>query len=272
VTVEASDVSVPPGSAPDGPASTDDWDHHWSQYGESAEDNPAQSYRRRLVLGLLDLHDGDRLVDVGSGQGDLAATVQGAHPHVEILGLELGASGIAQAQRKVPGARFVQTNLLDPQDPGPDVAHWGTHATCSEVLEHVDDPEVLLANAAVYLQPGARVVITVPGGPRSAFDRYIGHRRHFTRRTLVEVIEAAGLRPERVMAAGFPFFNLYRLAVVARGERVIDDVRAGSDMDAGGAGMVLRAFDRLFAANLPSTPFGWQLVAVATVPPDPAAR
>ena len=37
------------------PASTDDWDHHWSQYGESAEDNPAQSYRRRLVLALLGL-------------------------------------------------------------------------------------------------------------------------------------------------------------------------------------------------------------------------
>lgn len=252
---------------PSQPADTDDWDHHWSQYGESAEENPAQSYRRKLILQLLALQAGDRLVDIGSGQGDLAAAVHATHPGIGILGLELGASGIAQAQRKVPDARFVQANLLEPQRPTPEVARWGTHATCSEVLEHVDEPELLLANATEYLQPGARVVITVPGGPRSAFDRHIGHRRHFTRRSLGQVLDVAGLRTERVLAAGFPFFNLYRLAVVARGQRLVDDVRTDADMSGNGASAVLDVFDKLFAANMTSTPLGWQMVAVATVPP-----
>jgi 2-polyprenyl-3-methyl-5-hydroxy-6-metoxy-1,4-benzoquinol methylase len=35
---------------------------------------------------------------------------------------------------------------------------------CSEVLEHVDRPRELLANAAAYLAPGCRLVVTVPGG------------------------------------------------------------------------------------------------------------
>ena len=52
--------------------SVDAWDKHWSEYGESAQSNPAQAYRRRLILELLDLHSGDRVVDIGSGQGDMA--------------------------------------------------------------------------------------------------------------------------------------------------------------------------------------------------------
>ena len=37
-----------------------------------------------------------------------------------------------------------------------------------------------MRNAAALLAPGAKVVVTVPGGPRSAFDKHIGHCRHFT--------------------------------------------------------------------------------------------
>ncbi len=189
----------------------------------------------------------------------------GAIPGAELLGLELGASGIEQARRKAPGARFQQADLLQPQDPPADLVGWGTHATCTEVLEHLEDPSLFLRNASVYLRPGARVVITVPAGPRSAFDRYIGHRRHFTRSSLADVITGGGLRVERVMATGFPFFNLYRLLVVARGEKLIEDVKQGNDNAAAGA--AYKVFDRLFRLNLNGTPAGWQLVAVATVPP-----
>ena len=68
------------------------------------------------------------------------------------------------------------------RDPAPDAewAGWATHAVCSEVLEHVDEPVVLLRNARSWLAPGCRLVVTVPGGPMSAFDRHIGHRRHFS--------------------------------------------------------------------------------------------
>jgi hypothetical protein len=163
----------------------------------------------------------------------------------------------------VPNARFVQTDLLRRQTPG-ELAGWGTHATCSEVLEHVDRPEWLLHNAAAYLARGARLVVTVPGGPRTAFDRHIGHRRHFTATSLRTVLERAGFAVERVEAAGFPFFNLYRLVVWARGRRLIDDVRGGAASAGASAATAVQAvFRPLFRFNLPNTPFGWQLVAVA---------
>ena len=77
-----------------------------------------------------------------------------------------------------------------------------------------------------YLARGCRVVVTVPGGPMSAFDRSIGHRRHFTPDSLSQILRESGFRVESAQRAGFPFFNLYRLVVIARGEAVTHDVMA----------------------------------------------
>ena len=91
-----------------------------------------------------------------------------------------------------------------------------THAVCSEVLEHVDDPVALMRNAIALLAPGCEVVVTVPGGPRSAFDRYVGHLRHFTA-TLSNQVSRTPASTWTGCCTGFPFFNLYKLAVIARG-------------------------------------------------------
>ena len=245
-----------------------EWEAHWTEYADSAEHNPAQAYRRRLIRKLLGASaDGARIVDIGSGQGDLARELRADHPRAEILGLEVSQAGVDIARSKVPDATFVRRDLLDPSEPEAGWRAWATHGVCSEVLEHVDAPDALLQNALAYLAPGARLVVTVPGGPRSAFDIHIGHRKHYRRRELRVLLEAAGLTVESVMAAGFPFFNLYKLLVVARGRKVIDDVRTG---ETGGgsrfAGAVMRAFQALFRLNLTSSPFGWQLVALARTP------
>ena len=67
-----------------------------------------------------------------------------------------------------------------------------------------------------------------------------------------------------VHRAGFPFFDLYRLVVIARGRRLIDDVEQSKDaLGDGTSGAALRFFNRIFRYNLDSSPFGWQLLAVA---------
>jgi len=133
------------------------------------------------------------------------------------------------------------------------------------VLEHVDRPDVLLRNGATTVAPGGRVLITVPGGPRTAFDRHIGHRRHYDRRALTEVIVAAGLEPELVAGSGLPFFNLYKLVVLARGERLIADV-AASQPPSRLASAVMHVFRTVLRPGLCSSRHGWQLRAVARRP------
>jgi hypothetical protein len=133
---------------------------------------------------------------------------------------------------------------------------------CSEVLEHLDDPAAFLRAARVYLQPGARLLVTVPGGPMSAFDRHIGHRRHFDRRSAGEVMEAGGFDVERVRGAGFPFFNLYRMLVIARGRKLARDVEGEHGASSAMAKLVMRVFGVLFRLNLGDSSFGWQIVAI----------
>jgi 2-polyprenyl-3-methyl-5-hydroxy-6-metoxy-1,4-benzoquinol methylase len=245
--------------------SADDWDAHWGDYASTAEDNPAQAFRRTVAFEQLE-RSGEprRLFDIGAGQGDLLAKAHERWPEAELAGIELSATGIAEAARKVPSARVTLGNLLhDVVMPG-ELRGWATHAVCSEVLEHVDDPALLVRNARAFLAPGCLVVLTVPAGPRSAFDKHIGHRRHFDRATLEAVLDAGGLIDVHVEAAGFPVFNLYKLVVILRGKRLIADAAHADPSSA--ARFVMRAFDRLFSVAPHRGRFGWQLVATATSP------
>lgn len=248
----------------------DDWNQHWDAYAEAAAHNPAQAYRRKLIFERLELaaSPAPRILELGSGQGDLSSEISARCPTGELLGLDISHSGIAIAQGKVPKGTFVQQDFMQPFALPERYQGWATHAVCSEVLEHVTDPREVLANARRCLAPGARFVITVPAGPRSAFDLHIGHRRHFTAGGLASLLTSAGLELESVHGAGFPFFNLYRLAVVARGKKLIDDATQRGPLPLG-ARASIRVFSWLFGLNSGVTPWGWQLVAVAR---EPASR
>jgi len=249
----------PPSTAPD------DWDRHWADYGDWNARNPAQQYRRRLILSLLeDDLPPKRVLDIGCGAGDLAADVRRAFPNADIVGLDASAAGLEIARGKVPDATFLQRDLLAPGQPEPPFRAWATHAVCSEVLEHLERPGDLLDNMRAYLAPGCRLIVTVPGGPMSAYDRHIGHRAHYDTETIAATLEASGFEVERAMAAGYPFFNLYRLAVIARGRRLVDVAASGHTSAL--AGIAMRIFAVLFRVNLRSFPWGWQVFAVARLP------
>jgi SAM-dependent methyltransferase len=251
---------------------SDDWDRHWDDYAASAAANPAQEYRRRLILDRLGSGDPPRRVlDVGSGTGDLAAGLLARFPEADVVGLELSRYAVELAEEKVPRATFLCRNLLEERAPESGYDGWATHAVCSEVLEHVDDPAQLLSNARAYMSEGCRLVVTVPGGPRSAFDRHLGHRRHFSPDDLQRLLEQAGFTPDSCAAAGFPFFNLYRLVVLLRGRRLIEDVGTSHGLSLS-ARLVMGAFRQLFRANVPRSRWGWQTVGVATVESGQRAR
>jgi 2-polyprenyl-3-methyl-5-hydroxy-6-metoxy-1,4-benzoquinol methylase len=244
----------------------DDWDQHWDRFAAAASANPAQRMRHRIITRLIRQTGGKnlRICDIGSGQGDLVAGLVPQIAQAEFVGIELSASGVEISRKKSPTARFHVCDLFQqkPEDFG--LRDWATHAVCSEVLEHVDDPVAFLKAAAGFIAPGGQMIVTVPGGPMSAFDRHIGHRQHFTRDSIKATLHAAGFKAERVYLSGFPFFNLYRLVVIARGKRLVADV--DSESSAGSSGLARAAmalFDWLFRLNVRNCRFGWQVVAVA---------
>jgi SAM-dependent methyltransferase len=255
-------------SMPEPQARPDDWDQHWGSYAESVEHNPAQAYRRELVLSMLELDRAKspvKLLEIGSGQGDLSRELKRLYPAIDLVGIDLSETGLAIARRKVPDGQFFVQDLTEPLAIPAIYRGWATHAVCSEVLEHIDDPLKALKNASECLAPGGRLVITVPGGPMSAFDRHIGHRGHFTASRLEALLLEAGFEVDALYGAGFPFFNLYRLAVVARGQKLITDVEGAQGLSFS-ARATMRFFGLLFRCNATRTRRGWQLVATAVKP------
>jgi hypothetical protein len=124
---------------------------------------------------------------------------------------------------------------------------------------------LFLKAAQSYLKNGATLIVTVPGGPMSAFDRFIGHRRHFDKETIRSVLQDAGFEATKVMLAGFPFFNLYRLMVIGRGEKLAADLkkRKRSWLVRALLNSMGKIMGVLSHLNLPDSRFGWQVVAVA---------
>ena len=93
----------------------------------------------------------------------------------------------------------------------------------------------------------------------SAFDHYIGHRKHYTPAELAALLNRSGFSVQAVYGAGFPFFNLYRATIILRGKRLLQDI-SGSPTLAARVGMAM--FGTLFHFNLMR--WGWQTIAVAT--------
>jgi SAM-dependent methyltransferase len=243
------------------------WDRHWSEHATANALNPAQVYRRQLIYRLLSLGTARapvRVLDLGCGAGELDLHLVHERSDIELLGLDVSETGIELARRKVPHAEFRQQDFTKPLAI-PGFEAWATHAVCTEVLEHLDDPTAMLRNVRPLLARGCKLVITVPAGPMSAFDRHIGHRQHFTAGRLRRTIQDAGLDVVDMRGAGFPFFNLYRLAVVARGEKLIADSAAGDQAELPlSARAAIRTFGALFKLSTDRTMLGWQLVAVAS--------
>jgi SAM-dependent methyltransferase len=241
----------------------DAWEVHWRAYDEAAQRNPAQRLRRKLIFSALE-HTGDRplrIVDLGCGQGDFLREAQMRLPAAELAGVDFSNAGLDFARQRVPGARLWRADLASAEPLPQELQGFATHVVCSEVLEHLDDPAVALRKVAPALGPGGHLIITVPNGPRTAFDIHIGHRRHYSPAQLGELLGAAGYDPLDLRGAGFPFFNLYKLAVLLRGHTLVTDVDQTQALR-GAARAAMAAFDWLFRLNVDGTRLGWQTFGV----------
>lgn len=108
------------------------------------------------------------VIDVGCGAGDLLRAVVDRAAPERVVGIDYASAGIRRASELVPEGEFHARSLYDL-----DVAETFDLVLCTEVLEHLRDPqramEVLVSLCA---RPGS-IVITVPDGER---DDWEGHR------------------------------------------------------------------------------------------------
>jgi 2-polyprenyl-3-methyl-5-hydroxy-6-metoxy-1,4-benzoquinol methylase len=181
------------------------FDRLWSQMSETA---PELFEPRRAFL-LSSVEQGDRVLDVGCGEGWFCAALAEAGV-VNVVGVDVAAEAIRRARARHPQLRFEVCG--ESELPGGDCSFdviW-----LGEVIEHVRDGLGLLAECARVLGPGGRLLLTTPdhdwrtrlrlGLSRRAFERHFepraDHLRFFTRDSLRSLLEAAGFAEVAVSA------------------------------------------------------------------------
>lgn len=133
-------------------------------------------------------------LEVGCGTGVVLAALHARRPDLSLAGGEPFAAGVEVAQSRVPDVQLYQLDGRRlPFEEEFDVVG------AFDVLEHVDDDELVLAQMYQATKPGGGIIVSVPQHPWlwSAVDEFSRHRRRYRAEELVQRVESAGFRVAR---------------------------------------------------------------------------
>lgn len=180
---------------------------------------------KSLVLAELGLSSGSVVVDLGCGPGaDLERFAEAVGPSGSVLGLDVDEQAVALAVARVAHLPNVTVRTADIRDVAlPDASV--THVHTDRVLQHVPEPDLVIAQAARILRPGGVAVFAEPDWDTLVVDHADGDLAATYRRFVVERVvrnarigrqlprraEAAGLSVERAV----PHTAVFRDAVAA---------------------------------------------------------
>ncbi|MFZ5895316.1 MAG: class I SAM-dependent methyltransferase [Myxococcota bacterium] len=193
------------------------YDRVWSDWGHLDERSPAAFHRRRLLICLIREYarSSRRILEVGCGQGNLLRELAREFPAALVYGADVADESLTRAQSHCPRASLFRLDLDSPffDEHAADRLGQFDLVICSEVLEHLHEDRRALIRLAGLLAPNGKVIVSVPGGNPTRFDRAIGHLRHYTEAQLEARLCDAGFHVERIFAWGFPFHTFYRWVV-----------------------------------------------------------
>ena len=165
----------------------------------------SEAFAARRTFLLAGVSPGERVLDLGCGEGRFAAELSRAG--ADVTAADVAEEPLRRARAAVPGldARLLPLQGAWPLD---DVAFDVVWA--GEVIEHVADTAAWLSEVRRVLRPGGNLLLSTPGHPFAlrarlavsgrAFARHFDpvgdHLRFYTRASLTDALETFGF--ERV--------------------------------------------------------------------------
>jgi SAM-dependent methyltransferase len=155
----------------------------------------------RTLLAGLALPAGP-VLEIGCGGGQILADLQAAWPQRAVLGADLHPLALAHAQRRAPYAGLSQAAL-------PRLPYAADRFTLVLALDVFDQQGVEMATALAeshrVLQPGGALLLRVSAHPwlYGAHDQAFHTGRRYTRRELIQMLNAQGFTLRRMTYANF---------------------------------------------------------------------
>ncbi|OFZ70011.1 MAG: hypothetical protein A3K03_09750 [Bdellovibrionales bacterium RIFOXYD1_FULL_44_7] len=108
----------------------------------------------RWIKRMLDLQPGERLLDAGSGDGNLLRFLSEG-VDVEGVGVDSADPAISIAQSSYPTLKFIKADLR--QLPFP-AGHFDK-VVCFNVIEHITEQETVMREFQRILKPGGKIIL-----------------------------------------------------------------------------------------------------------------
>lgn len=224
--------------------------------------------RNRLILWALEKYFGGarNFLEIGCGTGFVLSGIAGAFPEMALSGSEISASGLNHAARRIPRATFFQMDARAI----PFVTEFDAIGAF-DVLEHIGQDEMVLAQAFAALKPGGGLLLTVPQHPFlwSQMDEYAHHVRRYEATVLRDIVTRTGF--EVLTVTSFVALLLPLMFASRAGQRTVCenyDVLAELRLPAA-VNLVLEKaldFERSLIRMGVRFPFGGSLLLVARKP------
>ncbi|HEV3069891.1 MAG TPA: class I SAM-dependent methyltransferase [Solirubrobacteraceae bacterium] len=185
-----------------------------------------QDFQARLAFLLAHVHSGERVVDVGCGEGHFTAAL--LHAGTDVVGIDVAEEPLRRARTTHPE---LDLRVIPAQGPWQlrDASFDAVWA--GEVIEHVADTAGWLSQARRVLRPGGLLLLSTPAhGPltllrvalsrrafAARFDPHSDHLRFYSRTTLAELLGEFGFAEIAIRGlGGVPGARRTLLAVARR--------------------------------------------------------
>jgi SAM-dependent methyltransferase len=153
------------------------------------------AWQRQLVTPWLGRH----VLEYGCGLGNFtAALVEGDTARETVVACDTEPQFVDALRQRFPeGANlhFFAGDSASPEFPA--LSRYELDScVCLNVLEHIEDDHQAIQAIAALLKPPGTVVLLVPAFPAlyGPIDRCLKHARRYTRKSLVDLAERAGLQ------------------------------------------------------------------------------
>ena len=176
---------------------------------------------RSVIQSSLHNYQGMRFLEVGCGTGYVLSAL--AKMGFVVTGLDMHHEGLVYARQRVPAADFF-VGTIDQFRPKQRFDAVGMF----DVLEHILDDSTALLSCSRLLKKNGMLYITVPARPElwSVYDDISGHKRRYTKDSLVKALTVAGFRIRSVSYFGFfqyiPHLVMKRLILSQSGSTAND--------------------------------------------------